>query len=65
MFNGNVNISFSDVMDDLFKWVNPKTGKVSPMIADDIHEIIMKNSDVSPTTDTSKCQRALGGYKKQ
>ncbi|XP_046335381.2 ribonucleoside-diphosphate reductase large subunit-like [Haliotis rufescens] len=36
---------FSDVMDDLFKWVNPKTGKDSPMIADDIHDIIMKNSD--------------------
>ncbi|XP_046543704.1 LOW QUALITY PROTEIN: ribonucleoside-diphosphate reductase large subunit-like [Haliotis rubra] len=36
---------FSDVMEDLHKWVNPKTGKKSPMIADDIHEIIMKNSD--------------------
>lgn len=36
---------FSDVMDDLHKWVNPKTNKHSPMISPEIHSIIMKNAD--------------------
>lgn len=36
-----------DVMDDLHKWVNPKTNKHSPMISPEIHSIIMKNADVS------------------
>lgn len=38
---------FSDVMDDLYKWVNPKTKKHSPMISKEIHEIILRNADVS------------------
>lgn len=36
---------FSDVMDDLYKWVNPRTGKHSPMISKETHEIITKNAD--------------------
>ncbi|KAK3100478.1 hypothetical protein FSP39_020660, partial [Pinctada imbricata] len=36
---------FSEVMDDLFKWVNPKTGKNAPMISPEIHKIIMDNAD--------------------
>ncbi|KAK6172498.1 hypothetical protein SNE40_016135 [Patella caerulea] len=36
---------FSEVMDDLYRWVNPKTGKLSPMISEDIYNIIMKNAD--------------------
>jgi hypothetical protein len=34
-------------MDDLYKWVNPKTGKHSPMISKETHDIITKNADVS------------------
>ena len=34
-------------MDDLYKWVNPKTKKHSPMISEDIHKIIKDNQDVS------------------
>jgi hypothetical protein len=37
----------SDVMDDLYKWINPKTKKHSPMISEDIHKIIKDNQDVS------------------
>lgn len=36
---------FSEVSDDLYKWINPKTGKHSPMISKETHEIIMKNAD--------------------
>ncbi|WAR00652.1 RIR1-like protein, partial [Mya arenaria] len=36
---------FSDVMDDLFTMVNPKTQKASPMISEEIHKIIMDNSE--------------------
>ncbi|XP_033742673.1 ribonucleoside-diphosphate reductase large subunit-like [Pecten maximus] len=36
---------FSDVMNDLFNWINPKTNKHSPMISPKTHKIIMDNSD--------------------
>lgn len=36
----------SEVMDDLYNWVNPKTGKHSPMISPDIYKIIKDNADV-------------------
>ena len=39
-------ILFSEVMDDLYKWVNPKTRKASPMISEDIYKIIMNNAEV-------------------
>jgi ribonucleoside-diphosphate reductase subunit M1 len=38
--------SFSAVVDDLYSWVNPKTGKHAPMIADDVYKTIMENKDV-------------------
>ena len=37
--------TFSTVVDNLYKWVNPKTGKQAPMIADDVHRIIMENKE--------------------
>ncbi|CAL1526814.1 unnamed protein product [Lymnaea stagnalis] len=36
---------FSDAMSDLYNWVNPKTGKHSPMIAEEIYNIILANAD--------------------
>lgn len=36
---------FSGVIDDLYKWVNPKTEKWSPLIAEDIHDIVMTNAE--------------------
>ncbi|OWF48960.1 ribonucleoside-diphosphate reductase large subunit-like [Mizuhopecten yessoensis] len=36
---------FSDVMNDLYTWINPKTNKHSPMISPKTHKIIMDNSD--------------------
>ncbi|CAH1777627.1 unnamed protein product [Owenia fusiformis] len=37
--------TFTHVMDDLFNWINPKTGNHSPMISKDIHDIITANGD--------------------
>ncbi|CAG5126241.1 unnamed protein product [Candidula unifasciata] len=36
---------FSDAMADLYNWINPKTGKHSPMISKETFDIIMKNAD--------------------
>ena len=34
-------------MADLHDYINPKTNKHSPLLADDVHAIIVKNKDVS------------------
>lgn len=36
----------AEVMDDLYNWNNPKTGKHSPMISEEIHKIIQNNAEV-------------------
>ncbi|QEU59992.1 Rnr1/Rnr3 [Kluyveromyces lactis] len=36
---------FSQVVDDLYQWVNPKTGIHSPMISDEVYKIVMDNKD--------------------
>ncbi|CCF56434.1 hypothetical protein KAFR_0B01350 [Kazachstania africana CBS 2517] len=41
---------FSQVMDDLYNYVNPTTGKHAPVISQRVHEIIMKNKDVIDST---------------
>jgi ribonucleoside-diphosphate reductase alpha chain len=41
----NTKKGFSQAMRDLYNYRNAKTGKVSPMIADDVMDIIEKNSD--------------------
>jgi len=41
----NTKKSFSQAMRDLNGYRNPKTGKPSPMIADDVMEVIEKNAD--------------------
>ncbi|KAI7864524.1 ribonucleoside-diphosphate reductase large chain [Spinellus fusiger] len=36
---------FSQVVDDLYKYINPKTEKHSPMISDYTYDVIMKNAE--------------------
>lgn len=36
---------FSAVIDDLFNYVNPRNKKPAPMIAQNIHDIVMKNAE--------------------
>jgi len=37
--------SFTDVVEDLYNYVNPRTGLKGPMIAEDVYQIIMANKD--------------------
>lgn len=41
----NTKKSFSDVVTDLYEYVNPRTGKKAPMISDEVYEVIQKNAD--------------------
>ncbi|MBI2257911.1 MAG: ribonucleoside-diphosphate reductase subunit alpha [Flavobacteriia bacterium] len=42
--------SFSEVMDDLYHFIDPKTGQAASLIAEDVHQIISKNKE---TLDSS------------
>ena len=41
----NTNKSFSQTMQQLYEYVDPKTNQKAPLLADDVYEIIEKNSD--------------------
>ncbi|WP_233899994.1 ribonucleoside-diphosphate reductase subunit alpha [Tenacibaculum piscium] len=41
----NTKPSFSETMIDLYEYENPRTQKKSPLLADDVYKIIMKNAD--------------------
>jgi ribonucleoside-diphosphate reductase alpha subunit len=38
--------SFSDVMEDMYKYIDPKTGQRASLLADDVYEVIMNNRDL-------------------
>ena len=42
--------SFSETMKDLYDYVNPKTAKKAPLIADDVIKIIKKNAELLDST---------------
>ena len=44
------NKSFSKTMADLYNYIDPKTGKKAPLIADDVYEIIQKNAQELDST---------------
>lgn len=46
----NTTKSFSDTMKDLREYVNPRTGLHSPLVADDVAEIIEKNKEMLDST---------------
>ena len=41
----NTKKSFSEVMEDLHKYVNPRTGKDAPLLSDEVYKVIMDNAD--------------------
>ena len=41
----NTKKVFSEVMRDLYEYVNPKTGKSAPLLADEVYEVIKNNED--------------------
>ena len=46
----NTNKSFSKTMEALYNYIDPKTGKKAPLLADDIYDIIMKNAQELDST---------------
>jgi ribonucleoside-diphosphate reductase alpha chain len=46
----NTNKSFSKTMEALYNYIDPKTGKKAPLLADDVYEIIMKNAQELDST---------------
>ncbi len=41
----NTKKSFSNVMEDLHKYVNPRTGKEAPLLSDEVYNVIMENKE--------------------
>ncbi|CAG2531625.1 ribonucleoside-diphosphate reductase alpha chain [Maribacter dokdonensis] len=41
----NTKKSFSQTMNDLYTYVNPRTGKKAPLLSDEVHEVIAENSE--------------------
>lgn len=41
----NTKKSFSETVEDLYNYVDPKTGQNASLIADDVHDIIKENAD--------------------
>ena len=41
----NTKKSFSETMEDLYNYVNPRTGKKAPLLSDEVNKIIKKNAD--------------------
>lgn len=44
------NKSFSKTMEDLYSYIDPKTGKKAPLIADDVFEVIKKHAQELDST---------------
>lgn len=40
----NTKKSFSETMHDMYHYVNPRTGKESPLLSDEVYEVIMANA---------------------
>ncbi|MFM7668076.1 MAG: ribonucleoside-diphosphate reductase subunit alpha [Bacteroidota bacterium] len=38
--------TFSEVMEDLYNYIDPKTGQRASLLADDVYEVVMNNKDV-------------------
>ena len=45
----NTKKSFSDVVKDLYEYIDPKTDKKAPLISDEVYHQIMFNDNVSPS----------------
>ena len=41
----NTKKTFSEVMADLYDYVNPRTGKKAGLLSDEVNEVIQKNKE--------------------
>ena len=46
----NTKKTFSEVMHDLYTYINPRTGKKAPLLADDVYQVIMEHKDTLDST---------------
>ena len=46
----NTKKSFSDVMKDLYEYVNPRTGKKAPLLSDEVFKVIQDNAEKLDST---------------
>ena len=42
----NTKKSFSEVMTDLYEYVNPRTGKKAPLLSDEVYKVIKDNAEM-------------------
>lgn len=41
----NTKKSFSETMNDMFHYVNPRTNQEAPLLSDEVHQVIMENAE--------------------
>ncbi len=41
----NTNKSFSETMNEMYHYVNPRTNQAAPLISEEVHEVIQKNAE--------------------
>ncbi|MAT90122.1 MAG: ribonucleoside-diphosphate reductase subunit alpha [Flavobacteriaceae bacterium] len=46
----NTKKTFSEVMTDLYEYVNPRTGKKAPLLSDEVYQIIQENAEELDST---------------
>ena len=46
----NTKKTFSEVMHDLYTYVNPRTGKDAPLLSDEVYNVIQENKEVLDST---------------
>ncbi|MET6989678.1 ribonucleoside-diphosphate reductase subunit alpha [Sediminicola arcticus] len=46
----NTKKSFSETMNDLYVYVNPRTGKKAPLLSDEVHKVIEENAEILDST---------------
>ena len=46
----NTKKSFSDVIKDLYEYIDPKTNQNAPLISDEVYDVITKNADILDST---------------
>lgn len=46
----NTKKSFSEVMTDLYEYINPRTGQVAPLISDEVQKVIQDNKELLDST---------------
>jgi len=46
----NTKKSFSETMGDLYGYINPRTGKASPMLSDEVYRVIAENAEKLDST---------------